>query len=113
MTPQMTLPCYDLVRRVFLVIQFLTNLIDNQLTEERVDLSVFSPACLPDVGESFVDQNGTVYGEQRQPMITHVLLALFLRLGRHRSPRYLHREAATEFSSHRPKQQLYRENEPD
>ena len=59
----MTLPCYDLVRTVFLVIYFLTNLIDNQLTEERVDLSVFSPACLPDLDESFVGQNGTVYGE--------------------------------------------------
>ena len=50
---------------------FLTNPLDNQLTEERVDLSVFSPVCLPDIGESFVDQNGHVYGEQRhQPMIT-------------------------------------------
>ena len=39
-----------------------------QLTEERVDLSVFSPACLPDAGENFVDQNGHVYGEQHQPM---------------------------------------------
>ena len=66
----MTLPCYDLVRRVLLVIHFLTNPIDNQLTEERVDLSVFIPACLPDLGESFVGQNGTVYGEQRQPVKT-------------------------------------------
>ena len=33
-----------------------------------MDLSVFSPVCLPDIGESFVDQNGHVYGEQRQPM---------------------------------------------
>ena len=70
MTPRMTLPCYDLVRTVFLVIQFLTNPIDNQLTEERVDLSIFSPVCLPDIGESFVGQNGAVYGEQRHPMIT-------------------------------------------
>ena len=46
---------------------FLTNPLDNQLTEERVDLSVFSPVCLPDIGESFVDQNGHVYGEQHQP----------------------------------------------
>ena len=108
-TPRMTLPCYDLVRTVFLVIHFLTNPIDNQLTEERVDLSVFSPACLPDVGESFVDQNGHVYGEQRQPIITlnPVLLALHLRLGRHWSPRDLHRQAATDCSSHRPDQQLY------
>ena len=29
---------------------------------------MFSPACLPDIGENFVDQNGHVYGEQRQPM---------------------------------------------
>ena len=70
------------------MIHFLTNPIDNQLTEDRVDLSVFSPACLPDIGESFVDQKGHVYGEQRQPMITlnPVLLALYLRLGSHWSP---------------------------
>ena len=46
------------------MVHFITYPIDNQLTEERVDLSVFSPACLPDIGESFVDQIGTVYGEQ-------------------------------------------------
>ena len=40
-----------------------------------MDLSIFSPACLPDIGESFVDQNGHVYGEQRhQPMITRFYL---------------------------------------
>ena len=72
----MTLPCYDLVRRVFLVIHLITNPIDNQLTEERVDLSVFSPACLPGIGKNFVDQNGHVYGEQRQPMKTLVLFYL-------------------------------------
>ena len=43
----------------------LSHPIDNQLTEERVDLSVFSPACLPDNKEaSFVGQEGHVYGEQ-------------------------------------------------
>ena len=73
-TPRMTLPFYDLVRRVFLGNHFLTTPIDNKLTEERVDLSVFSPACLPDIGESFVDQNGHVYGEQRQPMKTRFYL---------------------------------------
>ena len=36
-------------------------------------LLFFSPACLPDIGESFVDQNGHVYGEQRQPTKTLVL----------------------------------------
>ena len=41
-----------------------------------MDLSVFSPACLPDIDESFVDQNGHVYGEQRQPMKTPVLFFL-------------------------------------
>ena len=34
-----------------------------------MDLSVFSPACLPGLGDSFVDQNGIVYGEQRHPII--------------------------------------------
>ena len=34
-----------------------------QFTEDRVDLSVFSPVCLPDKGASFVDQKGHVYGE--------------------------------------------------
>ena len=43
----------------------LKNLNNNQLTEEIVDLSVFSPLCLPGLGESFVGQNGHVYGEQR------------------------------------------------
>ena len=110
----MTLPCYDWVRRVFLVIHFITSN-DNQLTEERVDLSVFSPACLPSNSSSLVGQEGHVYGEQRQPMKTlnPVLLALHLRLGRHWSPRDLDRQAARDCSSHRPKQQLYRENGPD
>ena len=34
-----------------------------QFTEERVDLSVVSPACLPDIGESSLGQDGHVYGE--------------------------------------------------
>ena len=46
-----------------------SNLIDNQLTEERADLSVFSPACLPDIGESFLGQNGHVYGKGRSPKV--------------------------------------------
>ena len=33
-------------------------------TEERVDLNVFSPACLPGIGETFVNHDGLVYGEQ-------------------------------------------------
>ena len=36
----------------------------NQFPEERVDLSVFGPACLPKLGESYVDHSGYVYGEQ-------------------------------------------------
>ena len=40
-----------------------TNARDFQFTEERVDLSVVSPACLPDIGESFLGQDGHVYGE--------------------------------------------------
>ena len=42
-----------------------SNLLHKQLTEERVDLAVFSPACLPGPGESFLDQNGTVSGKRR------------------------------------------------
>ena len=34
------------------------------LTEDRVDLSAFSPACLPGIGESFFNKKGHVYGEQ-------------------------------------------------
>ena len=34
-----------------------------QFAEERADLSVFSPVCLPDIGESFLGQDGHVYGE--------------------------------------------------
>ena len=36
----------------------------NQFPEERVDLSVFGPACLPKLGESYVDHSGYVYGKQ-------------------------------------------------
>ena len=107
----MTLPCYDLVRKVLLVILFLTNPFNNQLTEERVDLSVFSPVCLPGLGESFVDQNGHVYGKQHQPMQTIInpdLIGLCIRLGSHWSSRDLHRQAARDCSSHCRKQQLWR-----
>ena len=106
----MTLPCYDLVRRVFLVILFLTNPFNNQLTEERVDLSVFSPVCLPGIGESFVDQNGTVYGKQRQAMLSLKpdLFSLFIRLGSHWRPSHLNRQAARDCSSHCGKQHLWR-----
>ena len=46
--------------KAFLVIQH----IHKQFTEDRVDLSIFSPACLPhEWGASFVDQEGHVYGE--------------------------------------------------
>ena len=38
--------------------------IHNKLTEERVDLSGFSPACLPGLRQSFNDQSGYVYGEK-------------------------------------------------
>ena len=38
--------------------------IQNQFSEERVNLALFSPACLPENGESFVGQTGIVYGEQ-------------------------------------------------
>ena len=99
------------------IIKHLTSvkhLIDNQLIEKRVDLSVFRPACLPDIGESFVDQNGHVYGEQRQPRLCQpiktifsVLLPLYLRLGRHWSGRDLHGQAARDCSSNRFNQQLF------
>ena len=36
-----------------------------QFTEERVDLSVFSPVCLPGKGESFLGEDGFVFGEQQ------------------------------------------------
>ena len=32
-------------------------------TAERVDLTVFNPACLPSDDEKFVGQKGLVYGE--------------------------------------------------
>ena len=39
-------------------------LFSRQFTENRVDLSVFRPVCLPEIGESFVGQEGHVYGNQ-------------------------------------------------
>ena len=35
----------------------------DQITEEPVDLSVFSPACLPHIGASHVGLKGHVFGE--------------------------------------------------
>ena len=34
-----------------------------------MDLSVFSPVCLPDVGEGFINHEGHVYGEQFSDMV--------------------------------------------
>ena len=42
--------------------------IHDQFSEDRVDLSVFSPACLPNNSASFVDQEGHVYGGQHKPL---------------------------------------------
>ena len=35
--------------------------------EDRVDLSVFSPVCLPSNGADFIGQNASVYGEEPWP----------------------------------------------
>ena len=43
-----------------------------------MDLSVFSPACLPGVDENFVGKNGTVYGKQCHCMKTIVTLFFLL-----------------------------------
>ena len=43
------------------------NLLHNLFSEEQVDLSVFSPACLPSNSLSVVGQEGHVYGEQHKP----------------------------------------------
>ena len=42
--------------------------LNHHFTEDRVDLSVFSPACLPDVAESFNDQEGHVFGKHLNNM---------------------------------------------
>ena len=34
------------------------------VSEDRVDLSVFSPVCLPSNGADFIGQNAYVYGEE-------------------------------------------------
>ena len=43
--------------------------------EDRVDLSVFSPVCLPSNGADFIGQTASVYGEELWPfeMISTVL----------------------------------------
>ena len=40
----------------------------NSFSEDRVDLSVHTPACLPDTenGSDFVGQSGHVYGEKQK-----------------------------------------------
>ena len=35
----------------------------SQFSEERVDLAVFSPACLPNISKSHVGLEGHVFGE--------------------------------------------------
>ena len=42
--------------------------IHDQFSEDRVDLSVFSPACLPSNSASFVGQEGHIYGGQHKPL---------------------------------------------
>ena len=51
-------------------------LLHKQFTEEQVDLSVFSPACLPNVGESYIDRNGHVYGEQCSTLLKFHLISI-------------------------------------
>ena len=57
--------------------------------EDRVDLSVFSPVCLPSNSADFIGHDGFVYGEQLFlfPMYT---IPIFRRLGRNWR-RYGHR----------------------
>ena len=43
-------------------------LLHNPFTEEQVDLSVFSPACLPNNSSSLVGLEGHLYGEQLKPL---------------------------------------------
>ena len=43
-----------------------------------MDLSVFSPACLPGVDENFVGQKGHVYGKKRDCMKTIITLFYLL-----------------------------------
>ena len=79
-------------------------------TEERVDLSVFSPACLPGIGETFVNHDGLVYGEQ----VEKVLFTLVLfRLGSHWTYRHLNRQAAGDLGPDSAEQHLLGEDEPD
>ena len=40
--------------------------IHDQFSEDRVDLSVFSPACLPSNSASLVGQEGHIYGGQHK-----------------------------------------------
>ena len=40
----------------------------DQFSEERVDLSVFSPVCLPSNSASLVGQEGHIYGGQHKPL---------------------------------------------
>ena len=54
-----------MLRFFFLVRKDWVIFIMNQSAEERVDLAVFSPACLPNIAESHVGLEGHVFGEQR------------------------------------------------
>ena len=48
--------------------------------EDRVDLSVFSPVCLPSNGADFIGQGSFVYGEQLF-LFFHVYLSNFSQVG--------------------------------
>ena len=55
----MILLYYDLVIKSLSI-----DLLSDKFSEERLDLSVFSPACLPNISASLVGQEGHVYGGQ-------------------------------------------------
>ena len=50
------------------------NSLESQFSDERVDLSIFSPVCIPDFGESFLNQDGHVYGEHCQTVQVRLTL---------------------------------------
>ena len=103
----MTLHCLNLVRRTFLVTQFMTNC---QRTEWIYQSSAL-PVFLATVQALLARKGTSMVGSTNR--YNKVSPLLCIRLGRHWNPRDLHRQAARDSGSHRPDQQLYGENEPE
>ena len=103
-TLRMTLRCYDLVKKAFQMIHFIIKSQKTGWIYQSLALFVFLTT-----GQALLTRKVTFMVSLKYKLP----LCVNPRLGTHRSPRHIDRQAARDCDSHRPKQQLHRENEPD